>query len=200
MTVSREQLLFEWRHLLAKLEARDPKRHARLVLVQRPRVHPLFRAVPGEVAHWERGRRGTPQRGNMKNATPKDIDEYIAGFPPDVRRLLETVRSTIRKAAPGATEKISYQIPTFTLHGRGLLSFAAFKNHIGLYPGAAAIEKFRSRLSAFKSGKGSVQFPFAGPLPVEMVTEIVEYRAKKNLEKAEAMKRNMLKKHKTLAA
>ena len=126
--------------------------------------------------------------------TAKNIDEYIAGFPPDVQQLLEIVRSTIRKAAPGATEKISYQIPTFTLHGRGLLSFAAFKSYIGLYPGAAGIKQFKSQLSGFKIGKGSVQFPFAGPLPLGIVRQIVEYRAAQNLEKAQDKERKTMKK------
>ncbi len=86
---------------------------------------------------------------------PKSIDEYIAGFPPDVRALLEKMRATIREAAPGAEETISYQIPTFTLNGN-LVHFAAFKKHIGFYPTSTGIEKFKNELSAYKGAKGSV--------------------------------------------
>jgi uncharacterized protein YdhG (YjbR/CyaY superfamily) len=88
---------------------------------------------------------------------PKDIDEYIARFPEDVRKNLEKIRTTIRKAAPNAQETISYQIPTFTLHGN-LVHFAAFKKHIGFYPGPSGIEKFKDELSVYDGAKGSVQF------------------------------------------
>jgi uncharacterized protein YdhG (YjbR/CyaY superfamily) len=123
-----------------------------------------------------------------ERATPKDIDEYIAGFPPEVQELLEQVRATIRAAAPGAVEKISYQMPTFYLHGN-LVHFAAFKNHIGFYPTPAGIEKFEEQLAAYKGGKGSVQFPLDEPMPLDLIRDIVEFRVQQSLEKAEAKRK-----------
>jgi uncharacterized protein YdhG (YjbR/CyaY superfamily) len=88
---------------------------------------------------------------------PKDIDEYIAGFPNEVREILEKIRMTIRKAAPDAEEAIKYQIPTFILNGN-LVHFAAFKNHIGLYPTPRGIEMFKDELSPYQSAKGRQDF------------------------------------------
>jgi uncharacterized protein YdhG (YjbR/CyaY superfamily) len=119
---------------------------------------------------------------------PKDIDEYIAGFPDDVRQTLEKIRRTIRKAAPNAQETISYQIPTFTLHGN-LVHFAAFKNHIGFYPGPSGIEKFKDELSVYDGAKGSVQFPLNKSIPFSLISRIVEFRVKENLKKAEAKRK-----------
>jgi len=120
-----------------------------------------------------------------KRAKPKDIDDYIADFPSPVRKLLRTMRATIRKAVPEAGEKISYQIPTFTLHGN-LVHFAAFKNHVGFYPGAAAIREFKPRLSPFKSAKGSVQFQLDEPIPWDLITDIVKFRVEASGQTARA--------------
>ena len=117
--------------------------------------------------------------------TPKSIDDYIAGFPPDVREILESIRAIIRAAAPDAEETISYQMPTFTLQGN-LVHFAAFKNHIGFYPIPTGIEAFKDELSAYVCGKGSVQFPLDQPMPLDLIRRIVEFRVKENLAKAEA--------------
>src|SRR6266498_3067439 len=95
---------------------------------------------------------------------PKNIDEYITGFPHDVQAILSKIRLTIRKAAPDAQETIKYQMPTFTLNGN-LVHFAAFKNHIGFYPVPTGIEKFKKELSVYEQGKGSVQFPIDQPMP-----------------------------------
>lgn len=117
-------------------------------------------------------------------ATPaKSIDEYIAGFPKEVQQILEKLRMTIRMAAPGAEETINYAIPTFTLEGN-LVHFAAFKNHIGFYPAPSGIEAFKKELSVYAGAKGSVQFPIERPLPLSLVTKIVKFRVKENLEKA----------------
>ena len=116
---------------------------------------------------------------------PKDIDEYIARFPDDVRETLEQIRMTIRKAAPDAQETISYQIPTFTLYGN-LVHFAAFKKHIGFYPAASGIEKFKNELSVYDGAKGSVQFPLDKPIPFSLISRIVKFRVNENLKKAEA--------------
>lgn len=121
-----------------------------------------------------------------RQTAAKDIDEYIAGFPPDVQEILQAVRMTIRKAAPDAGEKISYQIPTFTLHGTYLVYFAAFKKHLGVYPAPFDAEELKEELSAYRSGRGTVRFPLDKPIPLDLITRIVEYRAKQNLRRAEA--------------
>lgn len=113
------------------------------------------------------------------------IDEYIAGFPADLQKILAKVRSTIRKAAPDAREKIGYGIPTFTLHGN-LVHFAAFKEHLGFYPGSSGIEKFKPELSAYGSGKGSVRFPLDEPIPYDLIARIVTFRVQENLGKGKA--------------
>ena len=112
-----------------------------------------------------------------------EIDKYIAGFPEHTRELLEQLRTTIRKAAPGAEEIISYRMPAYRLHGI-LLYFAGHKNHIGFYPTSTGIEAFRKELSVFKGAKGSVQFPLDKPLPKELINKIVKFRVRENLEKA----------------
>jgi uncharacterized protein YdhG (YjbR/CyaY superfamily) len=114
--------------------------------------------------------------------TPKDIDEYIQMFPEDTQLFLESMRQTIREAAPEAEEAISYQIPTFKQNGN-LVHFAAFKKHIGFYPAPSGIEAFKEELSAYEGAKGSVKFPIDQPLPLDLVRRIVEFRVKENLEK-----------------
>jgi uncharacterized protein YdhG (YjbR/CyaY superfamily) len=111
------------------------------------------------------------------------IDEYIKGFPPDIQKLLQQVRATIKKAAPDAEETIKYAMPTFTLNGN-LVHFAAFKNHIGLYPTPNGIEAFKKELSVYKGAKGSVQFPLDQPMPLELISKIVKYRVEQNGGKA----------------
>jgi len=112
------------------------------------------------------------------------IDEYINNFPADIQLLLNQMRGTIRKAAPDASEKISYQMPTFFLKGN-LVHFAALKNHIGFYPTPSAIIAFHKEIKRYISSKGAVQFPLDEPLPLELVTKMVKFRVKENLQKAE---------------
>ena len=114
--------------------------------------------------------------------TCKDINGYIASFPKDIQKILEEIRETVRKAAPGAEEAIKYAIPTFILNGN-LVHFAAFKNHIGFYPVPSGIEAFKHELSIYKQGKGSVQFPLDEPMPLKLITAIVKFRVLQNLEK-----------------
>lgn len=116
--------------------------------------------------------------------TPKSIEEYILQFPTNIQEILQMLRKVIKEAAPDAQEKISYQIPTFVLHGN-LVHFAAFKNHIGFYPTPSAIEAFKDELSKYKGGKGSVQFPMEEPIPYELIRDIVKFRVVENLKKAE---------------
>jgi uncharacterized protein YdhG (YjbR/CyaY superfamily) len=106
----------------------------------------------------------------------KNIDDYIDRFPKEAKQLLRKMRSTIRKAAPGAVESISYGMPTFK-SGRNRVYFAGYKNHIGFYPGGA-IAPFKEDLSAYKSTKGGVQFPINEPLPTALVSRIVKARMK----------------------
>jgi uncharacterized protein YdhG (YjbR/CyaY superfamily) len=116
---------------------------------------------------------------------PQTIDEYISIFPEDVKAKLETLRATIRKAAPTAEEAISYMIPTFKLNGN-LVHFAGYKSHIGFYPGAAGIASFEKELKGYETSKGTVQFPLDKPLPLKLVTTIVKFRVGQNLEKVKA--------------
>lgn len=95
-----------------------------------------------------------------------------------------TIRKVIKESAPDAKEKISYQMPTFALHGN-LVHFAAFKNHIGFYPAPSGIEAFKEELSVYKGAKGSVQFPINKPLPYELISKIVKFRVAENIKKAE---------------
>ncbi|TGK59464.1 hypothetical protein EHQ27_00270 [Leptospira wolffii] len=111
----------------------------------------------------------------------KDIDHYISTFPDDVQEILEGLRAFIQKNAPEAKEKISYQIPTFDFYGN-LVHFAAYKNHIGFYPGAKAIRVFQEELKGFKTSKGTVQFPIEKPLPLGLIGKIVKFRVKENSE------------------
>ena len=124
----------------------------------------------------------------VKRKTPKNADEYIAGFPEDKREILEKFRATIKKAAPGAEELISYSMPAFKLHGL-LVWFAGHNKHIGFYPRVSAITAFEKELSKYKGAKGSVQFPFDKPMPFGLVTKMVKFRVKENLEKLRKKKK-----------
>jgi uncharacterized protein YdhG (YjbR/CyaY superfamily) len=114
---------------------------------------------------------------------PATTDAYIANFPEDTQRVLQEIRTVIRKAAPEAEEVISYGMPAYKLNGM-LVFFAAHDKHIGFYPTPSGIEKFKKELSVYKGAKGSVQFPLNEPLPVELIARIVKFRVKENLEKS----------------
>lgn len=119
----------------------------------------------------------------MKQASiPDSISSYIHAQPASERALLERMRSIIAKAAPSATEIISYGMPTFQLHGN-LVHFALAKNHLGFYPSPSAITKFEDKLKPYATSKGAVQFPLDKPLPVQLITEMVRFRVKENEEK-----------------
>jgi uncharacterized protein YdhG (YjbR/CyaY superfamily) len=119
---------------------------------------------------------------------PTTIDEYIADFPPDVQAILEKIRGIIRKEAPDAEEAMKYRLPTFTLKGN-LVHFGAFKNHIGFYPTPSGTEKFRNELSVYEGAKGSVRFPLDQPMPYDLIREIVRFRVKETLRRAEEKKK-----------
>lgn len=114
-----------------------------------------------------------------KKAAYETIDQYIKQFPPAVQEKLEKLRRVIKDAAPDSTERISYQMPTFYLQGN-LVHFAAFKQHIGFYPAPSGIERFKEELAGYKSSKGAVQFPIDEPLPYELISRIVIFRADEN--------------------
>jgi uncharacterized protein YdhG (YjbR/CyaY superfamily) len=124
----------------------------------------------------------------MKVQAPNNIDEYIARFPPAVQEILRKIRRTIQRAAPGAVEAIKYQIPTFVLNGN-LVHFAAHKDHIGFYALPTGHKRFEDELSGYKTGKGSVQFPFDKPMPFGLIARIVKYRAAENRANSAAKKK-----------
>jgi len=113
----------------------------------------------------------------------RSVDEYVNNFPPDVRALLEKVRSTIKEKAPGAVESIAYSMPAYKLYGKPLVYFAGYDKHIGLYATPSGHSEFSSELSGYKQGKGSVQFPLDKPIPYDLIARIVEFRAKENKSK-----------------
>ena len=115
----------------------------------------------------------------MNKAPPKDIDEYVAGFPPKVRAILEQVRRTVRAAAPEAEEKISYRMPTF-VQGRVLVHFAAFQHHIGLYPPVRGDAELAAALAPYAGEKGNLRFPYSEPIPYDLIERIVQLRLKAN--------------------
>jgi uncharacterized protein YdhG (YjbR/CyaY superfamily) len=129
-----------------------------------------------------------------ENTKPQTIDAYIANFPPDIQALLQKIRTTIRKAAPGAQEKIGYGIASFDFHGP-LVYFAAFKKHIGFYP-PVQDAKLRKEVARYAGEKGNLQFPLDEPMPYALIARLVKARIKENLAKA-AAKKTTKKKAKT---
>jgi uncharacterized protein YdhG (YjbR/CyaY superfamily) len=120
----------------------------------------------------------------MSASKLKDFDEYIAEFPKDTQKYLTQIRATIKKAAPEAEESISYGMPAYKTNGKALVYFAAFKNHIGFYATPAGHSEFEQELSKYKQGKGSVQFPLEKPMPLNLISKIVKFRLKENIQQA----------------
>lgn len=116
-------------------------------------------------------------------AKPKSIDQFVAGFSPEVRAILQRIRATIHKVAPEAQETISYQIPAFTLNG-SLVYFAAFKNHIGFYPPISGDARLEKAISPYAGEKGNLRFPLDQPLPYRLIERIVKLRVQQNSAKA----------------
>lgn len=129
----------------------------------------------------------------MKAIPASTIDEYIAVFPIDVQKILQEIRATIKKAAPGAKETIKYSMPCFTLNGN-LVYFAAYKNHIGFYPTPTKNEEVKKELSIYKTGKGSVQFPLDKPMPLKLVEKMVRLRVEEDALRVHIKTNSRLKK------
>jgi uncharacterized protein YdhG (YjbR/CyaY superfamily) len=119
---------------------------------------------------------------STSSVTPKDIDEYIVSFSPEVRSILERIRLAIKSAAPDAQETISYNIPTFKLNGT-LVYFAAFKKHIGFYPPVRGDSKLEKAISIYGGEKGNLKFPLDQPIPYSLIERIVKLRVKQNSSK-----------------
>lgn len=122
-----------------------------------------------------------------EQAVPGTIDEYIAGFPPDVRAVLEQIRATVRRAAPDAAETIKYGMPTFVLDGN-LVYFAAFKKHIGFFAASMA-DGLKDELAPYAGPKGSLKFPFGTPVPFALLKKAVQVRVRENRARAEARRK-----------
>ena len=116
---------------------------------------------------------------DTKLPAPESVDAYIQSYPEDIQIKLMAIRAAIKAAVPEAKEKISYGMPGFMYNGP-LIYYAAFKNHIGLYPTPNGVEEFQSELSRYRQGKGSVQFPMAEELPLEQIARIAAFRAEDN--------------------
>ncbi len=119
---------------------------------------------------------------------PRNIDEYIAGFSPEVQSILEKIRSIIKEAAPAAEETISYRIPAFRLHG-DLIYFAAFKKHIGLFPPVTGDKKLRQSTARFRGQKGNLKFPLNESIPYALIKKVVKFRVEEHLEKVASKRR-----------
>jgi len=125
---------------------------------------------------------------DAKKSAFTSIDDYIATFPPPTQVILQQIRAALRQALPDATEKISYQMPTFYLNGN-VVHFAAWKDHIGFYPAPNGLAQFEPELAAYNRSKGSVHFPLDQPLPIDLIQRIARFRAEENRQKAAAKKR-----------
>jgi uncharacterized protein YdhG (YjbR/CyaY superfamily) len=112
-----------------------------------------------------------------KQATPGSIDAYLAGLAPEARKVMEELRALVRATAPGVSERISYDIPTFDLDGRPLLYLAGWQKHVALYPVTRGVaEAFGDEIEPYRSGKGSLKFLLSRPIPTELIRRIVAFR------------------------
>ena len=114
----------------------------------------------------------------MASVKPRNIDEYLSGCPEDTKRLLREIRSIVKRIVPEADETISYGIPTFNLDGHYLIYFAGYKKHVSIFPSPRGSDAFEKRVAPYKSGKGTIQFSLAEPLPAGLVEQIVKLRLK----------------------
>lgn len=127
--------------------------------------------------------------GNALDKKIETIEEYIEACPQENREILYKLRSTIKEAAPDAKEKISWQMPTYSLNG-DLVYFGAFKKHIGFFPTASGVEAFKEELKGYKTFKGTIHFLYSEPLPCELIKKIVSFRSEENKQIAEEKRLN----------
>jgi uncharacterized protein YdhG (YjbR/CyaY superfamily) len=120
---------------------------------------------------------------------PKNIDQYIAGLPLGTQKMLQQIRSTVKKTAPGAEEIISYSMPAFKLNKRILIYFAGWSDHVSIYPVPKANQALQKEISKYQTGKGTLQFPLNKPLSVKFISRIVKLREKENSEATKAKKK-----------
>lgn len=125
----------------------------------------------------------------MAAIKPKTIDEYIDRFPDQTKKYLEQIRKIIRKTVPKAEETISYAIPTFTLNKTYLIYFSGYKNHVSIYPVPKGSETFNKQISAYRAGKGTIQFALEKTLPASLIVKTVKYLIKTNVERSKAKKK-----------
>jgi len=123
-----------------------------------------------------------------KKVSFNSIDEYIDSFPEDVQKIMKQLRETIKAAAPKAEEKISYQMPTFTLNGTYLVYFAGWKTHIAFYGAPRGNVEFKEDLSAYETGQGTLKFPLDKPIPLKLIAKIVKFRVAENLKRTDKKK------------
>ncbi len=121
----------------------------------------------------------------MKSNASASVDEYIAQFPAEIQKTMQEIRAAIRAAAPGAKEIISYQIPCYYLNG-DLVYFGGFKDHISFFPTSSGVAAFKDELAPYVTSKGTIQFPLDRPIPLDLITRIVEFRLAENMKKAES--------------
>ena len=114
-----------------------------------------------------------------KRTAAENVDEYIAGFPEDVQKVLKKIRSTIKTTAPNAAESISYQIPAYKLDGEVLIYFAGFAKHVSIYPAPREAKEFKKELATYKGGKGTVQFPLGEKIDYDLIARIVKFKIEK---------------------
>ena len=126
----------------------------------------------------------------LARKTPKNVDDYLKSFSPRVRAILEKIRATIHKNAPGAQEVISYGMPAFKLNGI-LLFFAGFQNHIGIYPPVSGDAKLQKALKRYAGPKGNLKFPLDQPIPYDLIERITKLRVKQDLAKASTRRKKV---------
>ncbi|HJU86416.1 MAG TPA: DUF1801 domain-containing protein [Gemmatimonadota bacterium] len=108
------------------------------------------------------------------------VDEYVAAFPPKVRKILQAIRKTIRSVEPEFEEAIRYGIPTFQLDGKNVVHFAGHAKHTAVYPAPRAAPELAAELARYGGGKGTVQFPLDSPVPHDLIRRIVEFRVREH--------------------
>jgi len=122
---------------------------------------------------------------NSTKVNFQSIDDYIETFPEDTQKIMGQLRAAIKAAVPEVEEKISYNMPTFTLNSKYLVYFAGWKNHIAFYGAPRGNAEFTEELSAYEAGKGTLQFSYDKPMPLDLITKIVKFRAAENLKRTD---------------